>query len=136
MHTERITLKMHAMAVNCTAECLPLKELQRMNQSRRGEHFGVALYHTPEIKKIKTMCVHVCVPCPALPSCLPPDLICIYRLLENHVFVLKAKTYHCSNIFFSFHHTEWGKKRKRQRKMLKKKSRRGENDEREREKRH
>lgn len=32
------------------------------------------------------------VPCPARPSCLPSDFICIFRLQENHVFVLKVKS--------------------------------------------
>ena len=114
-----------------SAEYLPLKKPQHRNWSWRGEHFGVALYQSQEIrthkkKKKKAVCVHVCVPCPALPSCLPPDLICIYELLENHVFVLRAKTVTTVLMSFFPFSSHWaGKKERKAEKNVEKRKQEG-----------
>lgn len=67
----------------------------------------------------------------ALPSFHQADLICIHKLQQNHALILSARIVPAGLM------TMWGKKKeKRKRKMLRKDSKRGENDEREREKRH
>ena len=129
-----ITLKMHVMSVNCTNS--PLQNIFPWRNHSTG--IGAGGGNTLELrsislqkyvltkKKKKAVCVHVCVPCPALPSCLPPDLICIYELLENHVFVLRAKTVTTVLMSFFPFSSHWaGKKERKAEKNVEKRKQEG-----------